>query len=81
MQVNVRLFGSLREQAGRTELRLELPPGATAEAAWQALVASFPPLAVRRASLAVAVNRLYADFETELKDGDEIVFIPPVSGG
>ena len=81
MQVTVRLFGSLREQSGRAELSLDLPPGATAEAAWQALVVSFPTLAVRRASLAVAVNRLYADFETELKEGDEVVFIPPVSGG
>jgi molybdopterin converting factor subunit 1 len=81
VQVTVRLFGSLRERAGRAELGLELPPGSTAEAAWEALVASFPVLSARRASLAVAVNRLYAGFETELKDGDEIVFIPPVSGG
>jgi molybdopterin converting factor subunit 1 len=81
VQVRVRLFGSLRERAGRAELGLELPPGATAQSAWEALVVSFPALAERRASLAVAVNRLYADFETELKDGDEIVFIPPVSGG
>jgi molybdopterin converting factor subunit 1 len=77
----VRLFGSLRERAGRAEERLELPAGATAEAAWQALVSAFPELAPRRASLAVAVNREYAGFEITLKDGDEVVFIPPVSGG
>jgi molybdopterin converting factor subunit 1 len=81
VQVRVRLFGSLRERAGRAELGLELAQRATAQAAWQALVASFPALAARRASLAVAVNRVYADFETELQDGDEVVFIPPVSGG
>ena len=81
MQVRVRLFGSLRERAGRAELRLELPAGATAEAAWSALVASSPELASRRPSLAVAVNREYAAYETRLNEDDEVVFIPPVSGG
>jgi molybdopterin converting factor subunit 1 len=81
MQVQVRLFASLREAAGRPEARLELPEGATAEAAWQALVAGNPAFAPRRPSLAVAVNRSYADFETVLQNGDEIAFIPPVSGG
>ena len=81
MRVRVRLFGSLRERAGRAEESLELAPGATAEAAWRSLVDAFPELAPRRASLAVAVNRVYAGFGTELADGDEVVFIPPVSGG
>ena len=81
MQVKVRLFGSLRERAGRAELRLELPVGATPEAAWSALVASAPELALRRPSLAVAVNREYASFEKGLNEDDEVVFIPPVSGG
>jgi molybdopterin converting factor subunit 1 len=81
VRVKVRLFGSLRERAGRAEQSLELPAGATAEAAWRALVGAFPELAPRRASLAVAVNRVYAGFETELRDNDEVVFIPPVSGG
>jgi molybdopterin converting factor subunit 1 len=80
VRVRVRLFGSLRERAGRAEESLELPARATAVAAWEALVRAFPDLAPRRASLAVAVNREYAGFETELKDGDEVVFIPPVSG-
>jgi molybdopterin converting factor subunit 1 len=79
--VKVRLFGSLRERAGRSEESLELPMGATPESAWKALVAATPELASRRASLGVAVNRVYASFETDLKDGDEVVFIPPVSGG
>ena len=79
--MKLRLYASLRERAGRAEERLELPEGATAETAWQALVAVTPSLAPRRTSLAVAVNRVYASFETVLRDGDEVVFIPPVSGG
>jgi molybdopterin synthase catalytic subunit len=81
MRVRVRLFASLREGAGRSELELELPEGASAEDAWRALAGEHPGLSPRRASLAVAVNRRYEPFDAPLKDGDEVVFVPPVSGG
>jgi molybdopterin converting factor subunit 1 len=81
MQVRVRLFASLRDLAGRPEVSLELPEGASMEDAWRALVRDHPEMAPRRASLAAAVNRSYAPFDTPLADGDEVVFIPPVSGG
>lgn len=81
VRVKVRLFASLREAAGRSELQLELPQGATPESAFARLSAEHPALAGRRASLAAAVNRCYAPFDAPLADGDELVFIPPVSGG
>ena len=81
MRVRVRLFASLRETAGRSEVVLDLDAGASAEDAWRGLVAQHPALEPRRASLAAAVNRRYAAFTTPLADGDELVFIPPVSGG
>ena len=81
MRVKVRLFASLRETAGVPAVELELAPGATAETAWQRLAASFPALASRRPSLLASVNRSYARFDTVLQDADEVVFIPPVSGG
>jgi len=81
MRVRVRLFASLREEAGQPEVDLELPEGATAEAAWEALARAHPGLAARRPRLTAAVNRRYAPFDTRLADGDEIVFVPPVSGG
>jgi molybdopterin converting factor small subunit len=43
-------------------------------------VGDLPALAPRRASLAVAVNRAYEGFAAVLQDGDEVAFIPPVSG-
>ena len=49
--------------------------------AWRRLVSEQPVLAARRASLAASVNRRYAPFDTALAEGDEVVFIPPVSGG
>lgn len=81
MRVRVRLFASLREAAGIEQLELELPDGATVEEAWRRLAGAHPALAPRRRSLAVAVNRRYARFEEPLGPGDEVVFIPPVSGG
>jgi len=81
MRVRVRLFAALRESAGQGELELELGPGATPEAAWSALVAAHPGLGARRAHLAAAVNRRYAPFDAALREGDELVFVPPVSGG
>ena len=81
MRVRVRLFASLREAAGRSEVDLELPTAATPEDAWRRLAESFPSLAARRESLAASVNRRYASFAEALAEGDEVVFIPPVSGG
>jgi molybdopterin converting factor subunit 1 len=81
MTVRVRLFAALREIAGVDEACLELQPGATAEEAFRQLARVHPALAERRANLAVAVNRRYAGFDAPLRDGDEVVFIPPVSGG
>jgi sulfur-carrier protein len=81
MRVRVRLFASLRELAGRSELDLELPADATPEIAWKQLAELIPSLAGRRASLSAAANRRYVPFDTPLGEGDELVFIPPVSGG
>jgi molybdopterin converting factor small subunit len=45
------------------------------------LARDHPDLAERRPRLSAAVNRRYAPFDTTLADGDELVFVPPVSGG
>jgi molybdopterin converting factor subunit 1 len=79
--VNVRFFAGIRDLVGRAELRMDVPEGATAGDVWTRLAAAHPALAARRAGLAAAVNRRYAGFDTALGDGDEVVFVPPVSGG
>ena len=81
MRVRVRLFAALREAMGRAEVELELADGATAEDAWARLVLESPGLALKRRSLSASVNRRYAAFDVPLAEGDEVVFIPPVSGG
>ena len=79
--MRVRLFASLREAVGTEQVELDLPDRATAEEAWRRLSERHPVLAERRRSLAVAVNRRYARFDEPLAEGDEVVFVPPVSGG
>ena len=79
--MRVRLFAGLREATGSEKVELELPDGALVEDAWRSLAGRHPALEPRRASLAAAVNRAYAGFDAKLAEGDEVAFIPPVSGG
>lgn len=86
MRVKVRLFAALAEQAGgRRELVLELPDGATALHAWEALQGVLTSAAgagrLPRESVRVAVNLAYASWDRPLAEGDEVAFIPPVAGG
>ncbi|MEO7271986.1 MAG: molybdopterin converting factor subunit 1 [Vicinamibacterales bacterium] len=81
MLVTVRLFARLRDLAGRGELSQVLPDDATVGHAWDAMVAECPALAAYGSSLSAAVNADYARFTEKLKDGDEVAFLPPVSGG
>jgi molybdopterin synthase catalytic subunit len=81
VQVNVRLFAILRQQAGWRERTLQLPEDATIEDAWQVLVKIAPALAGSREVVRFARNREYSAPDTRLEDGDELVLIPPVAGG
>jgi molybdopterin converting factor subunit 1 len=80
-RIRVRLFAIQRELAGAREIALDLPPGATIEAAWTALVERHPVLAPGRPAVRFARNGEYTDPETALDDGDELAIIPPISGG
>jgi molybdopterin synthase catalytic subunit len=81
MRVRVRLYAIQRELVGAREIPIELGDGATVEDAWMTVVAQFPALAPGRPSVRFARNGDYAEPATALGDGDEVAFIPPVSGG
>ena len=81
MRVRVRLFAIQRELAGTRDVALDLAEAATVDDAWAAVVERFPVLAPGRTSLRFARNGDYAEPATALEDGDEVAFIPPVSGG
>lgn len=79
MQVVVRCFASVRELFGQEQLAVELHEGATLRELEAELATRCPAFA--KLPLARAVNRAYATRDRVLADGDEVAFIPPISGG
>jgi molybdopterin converting factor small subunit len=81
MTVQVRLFAMLREAAGTGTCRLTLTAPAQGRDAKAALVAQYPRLRGLVDCARLAVNCEYQAWDARLSDGDELVLIPPVSGG
>jgi molybdopterin synthase catalytic subunit len=80
MEVTVRCFATLREMAV-DRATMSLPPGASVADAWAALAEAHPGLVPHRPFVRAARNGEYAAWETPLDDGDQVAFLPPVSGG
>lgn len=81
MQVRVLFFGQLREIVGSGEERAELSEGSRVEDLFERYGRRFPKLAEFRQSIAPSLNQEYADWRAPLAGGDEVAFLPPVSGG
>ena len=81
MRIKVRLFARLRELVGAGELERDVPVGSTVDAVWRALAHEYPSIEPYARSISCAVNAEYARFSTAITEGDEIAFLPPVSGG
>ena len=81
MRVTVRLFARLRDIVGTSEVAQEIAPGATIGAVWRQLADRYPELAPYGQSVSTAVNADYARMDDVVADGDEVAFLPPVSGG
>ncbi|MEQ1869046.1 MAG: MoaD/ThiS family protein [Vicinamibacterales bacterium] len=81
MRVTVRLFARLRDIAGSAELTREIGADACVGSVWRSLVAEFPDLAAYQQSMSSAVNADYARMDDAVHDGDDVAFLPPVSGG
>lgn len=80
MQINILAFGIAKEIIQGSQLQLILDNPATVADVKQQLCRRFPEFE-RLASLRIAVNNEYADDDQPLKEQDEVVIIPPVSGG
>ena len=81
MRVTVRLFARLRDLVGEGELIREVGAPATVETVWRSLVAERPELRDYERTMSVAVNADYSKMSARVNDGDEVAFLPPVSGG
>ena len=77
MTIRVKYFASLREVMGRGTDELPITETTTVEKIWQRATNNME----RPERLLVAVNQEYASFTDEVKNGDEVAFFPPVTGG
>ena len=81
MDVDIRYFAMIREIVGRSRERRTVAEGATAGGLFDALVAEHPRLERLKPVVLPMVNQVYVPIDHPLRDGDEVAFIPPVSGG
>ncbi len=82
MEIEIRLFATLKDRAGSDRIRVALPADPTTVAALlDAVGADYPALAPALGSALVAVNRAFAGSETPVSAADEVAIFPPVSGG
>jgi molybdopterin converting factor subunit 1 len=81
VRVTVRLFARLREIAGAGELLVEVAAPATIRTVWGELAQKHPDLDAYASSISAARNMDYARMDAAVCDGDEVAFLPPVSGG
>jgi molybdopterin converting factor subunit 1 len=81
MRVTIRLFARLRDLAGSGELVREVPAPATVQSVWSTLVGEMPTLREYERTMSVAVNADYSKMSASVREGDEVAFLPPVSGG
>ena len=78
--VRVRFFARLRELAGTETQEVKASPGASVASVYTAMRAYHPALPPQD-GVRAALNHEFVDWDAEIADGDEVAFIPPVSGG
>jgi molybdopterin synthase catalytic subunit len=79
--VKIKLFATLKERAGASEIEVDLPAPATVRELRAAIGAQHPALAELAARSVVSVNREFAFNEEPVQPADEVALFPPVSGG
>lgn len=77
----VKLFGSLREEVGAKQLDFELAEGTRVSQLRSQLAERYPTFERLGERLAVSLNLEICENDATLCDGDEVAFLPPVSGG
>jgi molybdopterin synthase sulfur carrier subunit len=81
MKIKALFFAACRDIVGNRELDLDVDEGSQVEDLKNILLVKYPHLATINNVLSIAVNAEYVDGNTILNPGDEVAFIPPVSGG
>ena len=81
MQLEIRLFASLKDRAGQRRVRVRVEEPVTMDSLLAALAEQHPALAPALPTALAAVNQEFAFAETQIQADDEVALFPPVSGG
>src|SRR5512135_42406 len=81
MNIRIKLFATLKDQAGSSHVEINLPEDATVATLLDRLAIAQPKLAPSLPTSLVAVNQEFAFGSTPIRSGDEVALFPPVSGG
>jgi molybdopterin converting factor subunit 1 len=81
VRIRVLFFGVLRDVTGVREDQIDIPEGSRLETVFAAYANRFPRLNEISASIVLALNQQFAPQSASVSDGDEVAFLPPVSGG
>ena len=80
IKVKIKCFSQVKYALEVDDLSLALPSGSTSSKL-EEIIREMSKGKLDNISLRLAINQNYVNSEIELKDGDEVVFIPPVQGG
>ena len=81
IKVTVKLFAVYQEAYNQQELTLEFPENTAVSQVREYLIKEHPELEKWRDVTRFGINLDFVEPNTALHDGDEVVLIPPVSGG
>lgn len=81
MKVRVRFLAVPPGTLDRTQMEVEVPAGTTVGELIGMLAEDYPVLRSYTRFVSAAVNRAIVGMQTELQEGDEVIYSPPVGGG
>ena len=81
MELEIRLFATLRDRVGHNKISISIVEPADVRDLLAVVAETYPQLAPALPTVLIAVNRAYAGEDTPIHSGDEVAFFPPVSGG
>ena len=81
VRIRVLFFGVLKDIVGQREESIEIPEGGLVGSVFEHYAARFPRLREVSSSIVLALNQQFSPLSARLSEGDEVAFLPPVSGG
>lgn len=81
MRIALKLFAFFRQMFGSSQITYEIADGATVSDLLEEIYEKYPPLEKSRGHVVVMINKKAVPLTEQIKDGDEVAILPPVSGG